>query len=155
MRSTTENPDLVSMVRSVGVSWTKADGDVHTKANEILGKLQHLQTVMKKAQWDTVPFPHEFFEANQLHHLRNATVFDRNFTTENLAKYMFVDQIKSLKVFWVQCNDVPRLRREFAGRSSPLHTFDLDPSFHTPEETLKEVLKWPKNPQRLRCGLPG
>jgi hypothetical protein len=155
MRSTTENPDLVSMVRSVGVSWTKADGDVHTKANKILGKLQHLQTVMKKTQWDKVPFRHEFFEANQLHHLLNATVFDRNFATEDLAKCICLDQIKSLKVFWVQCNDVPRLQREFAGRSSPLQTFDLDPSFHMPEEALKEVLKWPKKLQRLRRGLPG
>lgn len=169
-RSICENSQLSDMVRSVSLNWSESNVKLHGNIESILGRLTALRVLKVINNSDHACFNHNFLEVNEMKQLTEVTLNDTNFTVENLARYIFLENIHHLTVLWLRNPtpptfdilgwpeaewSLPTLPKNKTPGSSNVALLDLGPIFHLPEPVLKEILSWPKALKRLRSTIPG
>jgi hypothetical protein len=160
IRSVRENPVFASKIRSIQLkiypTFPVEVNEVVNDANFVLEKLINLQKMRIVSQYSKIPFPPRFVETNPLYALTEVSLDDTQLRVETIAEFMFLENIKTMKIAHISNLYMARLPRKFVGRVSPLENLELDPTFHfrSPERVLVEMLKWPKNLRHICCPLP-
>jgi hypothetical protein len=169
-RAVSENSSLVDLVRSLSLSWSESNIELHRAMESILGRLTALRVLKIQNNSDHACFKHDFLEVNPMDQLTQLTLSDTNLTIENMAPYMFLKNVVHLVVLWL-LNPTPptfdllgwpesewtspRLPNNRQAGTSPVEFLDFGPIFHLPEPILKELLSWPKTLKRFRGTIPG
>jgi hypothetical protein len=165
-RTIRENPDLSEMVRSLSLSWSESNAELHGNIESLLGRLTTLRVLKVQNNTDQDCFKHNYLDANPMYELSEVTLNDTNMTVENFARYIFLENIHHLTVLWLRNPTpptfdllgfpvakwpLPMLPKNKRPGSSPLAVLDFGPIFHLPELIMKEILSWPKALKSLRC----
>jgi hypothetical protein len=173
-RSVSENPELGGMVRSLSLDMLRiersAKGKLHNTVDIFLGRLTALRVLKILDNSDPPCFKPAFLQVNSMNQLNHLTISDGNLTLENMAPYMFLQEVFHLNVLWLRNPtpptfdllgwpeaewSLPTVPENKKAGTSPIELLDFGPIFHLPEPVLKEILSWPKALKRFRGTIPG
>ncbi len=158
IHSVKENPAFASRVRSIKLTIyltlpIRID-KIADDAHKLLERLPNLKKLEIVSHHNKIPFRPGFLGFNRMRALADVSLDDTELRLEDIADYMFLENIKSIRIAHIKEEEVVYLPEKFVGRVSTLESLDLDPVPHLSLQVLEEMLKWPKNLRKLRFMLP-